>query len=312
MDDALELSVKDNEFDVEPLPNNETEKVDVEQDVKVKLDSIKFDPNDYISLHEAKQELLQSLEQYDLKDDVMLCSRGSVKSRLGVREEGVEFMDCTESGSNVYDYEASVNEDRLSQNRRNPDGLHTKNTATKISHSENDIPRRPSMKNLCKRLRVRWYDSPVKIGKEIAQRLEEHKFSLIIETVKILGGKKTLEIFNETKQIQLNGGMKTANGSRRRTSGGVFFTLLKSSEYATAEQLKKIFKEDMSIKKAAVKRKKAAYNKRKQARMLLKQQEALGNAGNSEQQDSNIAENDVDSMTADGNTSEVSKEAISV
>ena len=29
------------------------------------------------------------------------------------------------------------------------------------------------MKNLCKRLHMRSYDSPVKIGKEIAQRLEE-------------------------------------------------------------------------------------------------------------------------------------------
>ena len=29
------------------------------------------------------------------------------------------------------------------------------------------------MKNLCKRLHARWYDNPVKIGKEIAERLEE-------------------------------------------------------------------------------------------------------------------------------------------
>ena len=124
MDDALELSIQDNEFDAEPNPNNETEKIDAEPDAKVKLDSPKFDPNDYISLTEAKQKLLQSLEQYDLKDDVMLCSRGSVKSRLGVREEGVELMDCSES--NVYANETSVNDDRLDRNGRNVNDLHTK------------------------------------------------------------------------------------------------------------------------------------------------------------------------------------------
>ena len=41
---------------------------------------------------------------------------------------------------------------------------------------QEDIPRRPSMTKLCKRLRVKHHDNPVKIGKEIAERLEEVGF----------------------------------------------------------------------------------------------------------------------------------------
>ena len=99
MDDALELSIQDNEFDGELPQNDETQEISAQPelpDTKVKLETA-FDPNDYISLTEAKQKLLQSLEQYDLKDDVKLCSRGLVKSRLGVREEGAEVMEYSDS-----------------------------------------------------------------------------------------------------------------------------------------------------------------------------------------------------------------------
>ena len=123
MDDALELSVQDNEFDAEIPQSNETQKSSAKSDVKVKLNTA-FDPNDYISLTEAKQKLLQSLEQYHLKDDVMLCSRGSVKSRLGVREEGVEFMDC--SDSNDFERSENMKEDRLGANQARADGSQSK------------------------------------------------------------------------------------------------------------------------------------------------------------------------------------------
>ena len=97
MDDALELSVQDNEFDEESPKNSGNQKTNSKSDVKAKLDTTNFDPKDYISLSEAKQKLLENLEQYDLEDNPMLCSRGSVKSRLGVRDESVELMDYCES-----------------------------------------------------------------------------------------------------------------------------------------------------------------------------------------------------------------------
>ena len=122
MDDALELSVHDNEFDAELPSNNETQNISEISNVKVEPNRSTFDPSDYISLTEAKEKLLQSLEEYELKDDVMLCARGSVKSRLGVRQENVELMDCSES--KVLDNE-STNEDRLGEDHRTSADIHT-------------------------------------------------------------------------------------------------------------------------------------------------------------------------------------------
>jgi hypothetical protein len=122
MDDALELSVHDNEFDAELPSNNETQNISEISNVKVEPNRSTFDPSDYISLTEAKEKLLQSLEEYELKDDVMLCARGSVKSRLGVRQENVELMDCSES--KVLDNE-STNEDRLGEDHRTSADTHT-------------------------------------------------------------------------------------------------------------------------------------------------------------------------------------------
>lgn len=51
--------------------------------------------------------------------------------------------------------------------------------------------------------------------------------------------------------------------------------MLKSSNYVTEEQIKQIFKEDISKSKEALKRKKVAYNKRKKLKQekLMEQQQ---------------------------------------
>jgi hypothetical protein len=90
----------------------------------------------------------------------------------------------------------------------------------------------------------------------------------------------------------------------------VFFTLLKSSNYATDKQIKEIFKEDMSNRKKAkaLRRKKAAHcHKQKQTINVLGEQETQSNSSNIEQQDSKTIENDIqDSIKMDSNTNEIS------
>ena len=91
----------------------------------------------------------------------------------------------------------------------------------------------------------------------------------------------------------------------RRTSGGVFLTLLKSSNYATDEQIKKIFKDDKSFtSKEALKRKKAAYNKRKKARKLLEQQAGPSNTDSTKQQDSVTAQVENNAVQTQNGTNE--------
>lgn len=66
--------------------------------------------------------------------------------------------------------------------------------------------------------------------KQIAQTLgetEEGPVSTIERMVRILGEEKTVALLQESLQIQADGGMKTDDGKKQRTLGGVFFKLTK-------------------------------------------------------------------------------------
>lgn len=63
----------------------------------------------------------------------------------------------------------------------------------------------------------------------------------------------------------------------RRTSGGVFLTLLKANNYATEDELKDLFKEDAKINPEAVKRKRALQRQRRREREQLKKQNMAEN-----------------------------------
>uniref|UniRef100_A0A183DJD6 Phosphorylated adapter RNA export protein n=1 Tax=Gongylonema pulchrum TaxID=637853 RepID=A0A183DJD6_9BILA len=52
----------------------------------------------------------------------------------------------------------------------------------------------------------------------------EYNYSVIHE----IGREKALELFDETREIEVTGGMMVADGTRRRTPGGVFMTLFKT------------------------------------------------------------------------------------
>lgn len=52
----------------------------------------------------------------------------------------------------------------------------------------------------------------------------ESYYSVILE----IGEEKALELFEATRGIEASGGMMIADGSRRRTPGGVFMTLFKT------------------------------------------------------------------------------------
>lgn len=273
MEDVLELAVEDNEFENEPTKDcQNVDGLGGKSSEPKMMSSHVFNPKDYLTLYEAKKKLLESLAELEEKSDTKLSARPSVKSRLGVRKtvEDVEFMDCTET---ELDYCVDLPHERgrkIDGSKAMVDREYGKNKNTK---AREDIPHETSMKTLCQRLRVKWHDSPEKIGKEIAERLQENKHCLIINIVKIIGGKKAIELFSETKRIQLEGGMKIRNGSRRRTSGGVFLNLLKSKNYATAEEIKTIFKQDTKIKNEIMKRKRAL--QRQQQHEKIKKQKMM-------------------------------------
>ncbi|KAK6588934.1 hypothetical protein RS030_283709 [Cryptosporidium xiaoi] len=61
----------------------------------------------------------------------------------------------------------------------------------------------------------------------IVTGLKEPKVEFLARVIKTIGPQRTLEIFENTMKIENLGGIKTADGSRRKTIGGVFCHLLK-------------------------------------------------------------------------------------
>jgi len=91
---------------------------------------------------------------------------------------------------------------------------------------------------------------PFVIGRELAYRLSEKKSNTLGHVARVLGIAVAIKIFEETKQVLVNGGLLTEDGKRQRTPGGTFLYLLKQGGYADAEQTKEIFREDRELKVA--------------------------------------------------------------
>ncbi|KAH8738597.1 ankyrin repeat protein [Cryptosporidium ryanae] len=61
----------------------------------------------------------------------------------------------------------------------------------------------------------------------IVTGLKEPKVEFLARVIKIIGSQTTLEIYENTMKVENLGGIKTADGSRRKTIGGVFCHMLK-------------------------------------------------------------------------------------
>ena len=76
-------------------------------------------------------------------------------------------------------------------------------------------------------------------GEQLANILQEPKVALLRQVLRTLGPDRTAAILTDTLQCEAAGGMRTKDGSRRRTLGGVFFQLVK--ERVTAHERRRLF-----------------------------------------------------------------------
>jgi len=76
---------------------------------------------------------------------------------------------------------------------------------------------------------------------QIAYKLKEPKVHLLKRVCERIGQQKTSELCSATLDVESSGGLMTVDGKRRRTSGGVFFQLLKSDTNVTKEDIDFIF-----------------------------------------------------------------------
>lgn len=121
---------------------------------------------------------------------------------------------------------------------------------------------------------------------KIAEFLHEPKVELIERIVTHLGKDVAIRILEATKDVEEGGGMYTLDGSRRRTPGGVYLTLMKQQPEFNKDVRRLIFVEDVQemMKHRREKRKKAKTKKKQQAKNEGKEQEDnnLGSVSHSE------------------------------
>ncbi|CAM9209977.1 unnamed protein product [Sphacelaria rigidula] len=97
-------------------------------------------------------------------------------------------------------------------------------------------------------------------AKWVCERLKEPKYYLMCQVVAEIGYNNSKRLLEEVRQTQEAGGMSTADGARKRTPGGVFFTLLK--QHMEPARLKALYADEIRVKKEKERKRRAA-NKRK-------------------------------------------------
>src|SRR5215211_884072 len=73
----------------------------------------------------------------------------------------------------------------------------------------------------------------------LAAALQEPNRSLLRQVLRVLGPDRTTALLAETLACEASGGMRTTDGTRRRTPGGVFIQLVKAR--ATQQERQRLF-----------------------------------------------------------------------
>ena len=97
-----------------------------------------------------------------------------------------------------------------------------------------------------------------RVVRDLASVLEEPKLQLLARAVDAIGEARCREFVDEALRVQDQGGEMTANGERKRTTGGVFWAHVRAQ--CTAQEIDVIFAEEREIQKqrAKIRRARAA------------------------------------------------------
>ncbi|CAJ0573343.1 unnamed protein product, partial [Mesorhabditis spiculigera] len=121
-----------------------------------------------------------------------------------------------------------------------PAGMSRPGQAMKRPHEQRYEQRRYTLEGLLEAE----FDPALSIedfSRQMAEALGEMNVELLTKLVTLAGKEKAYEVFDKTRQIEKGGGMKTADGSRQRTPGGIFIYLLKADESLPKEEVAAIF-----------------------------------------------------------------------
>ena len=132
------------------------------------------------------------------------------------------------------------------------------------------------------RYELREEDPEPRVVEELAHRLREPKLDLLERVVRVLGRGPAIRLLEDTVALERAGGVTTLDGSRRRTPGGVYLHLLKSSPDVSRSQLRQVFLQE----NADLRRSKKAAQKRRRQLVAKKMKNALNTLNLQEDQES--------------------------
>ncbi|VDN12535.1 unnamed protein product, partial [Dibothriocephalus latus] len=152
-------------------------------------------------------------------------------SRTDVKSAKAISIECDVESYSIEDTESQPSAELETE------GTKRKSAKDRLSAREYDksIPRT--------HLGVDFDSSGPEVVEAIAKCLNEDKIDIIDRIVTTLGTKRALSFCYLAEDIENRGGFFVADGSRRRTPGGVFLTLIRRSDEVTKAEKKAIFKE---------------------------------------------------------------------
>ena len=98
------------------------------------------------------------------------------------------------------------------------------------------------------------------VAKSARRALDEQNIRLLREAIIAIGAKAAKRLLKRVVETQRDGGLATADGSRKRTPGGVFFHLLRDE--MTPEAYKQLMKADSKRKKRELEERRKQREKR--------------------------------------------------
>ena len=98
------------------------------------------------------------------------------------------------------------------------------------------------------------------VAKSARRALDEQNIRLLREAIVAIGAKAAKRLLKRVVETQRDGGLATADGSRKRTPGGVFFHLLRDE--MAPEAYKQLMKNDSKRKKRELEERRKQREKR--------------------------------------------------
>jgi len=183
-------------------------------------------------------------KKYDIwstraQEDVLAETMNSCDVTIKDRSRDVESYDFSLARKYYEELEGRQSSKRTRDDRNNVNFKPRKRSQSKEKEK--------GKSRLIPELRVDVNCSVEDIAKEVANKLCEEREDLILKVLDAMGKEKTIDIFNETKRIEAEGGMLIMNQTRRRTPGGVFLFLVRHDYHITPEQKQLIFDEEKRV-----------------------------------------------------------------